>query len=274
MKKFILPFLLLLCQISYAQTHQFFYECEFKLDSLSENTEKLSFVLDVNNDNTKFYNYDFYYNDSINLKNRYDQDTYNYTYANLKIRLKKDKNKEDYINFVNQTPNYYSYKTKAVQNWAVQSETKKIGDFKVQKATTNFGGREWIAWFAPDIPIMEGPYKFNNLPGLILEVYDTKGNYSFRLTGSRKLDKEYNTEHFLENENQQKPIPITEKQWEKLQLDYYQNPLKDFDDSGLIIEDENGNMKEVDARELTLKIQKSLKEENNPIELDKAILYP
>ena len=34
-----------------------------------------------------------------------------------------------------------------------------------------------IAWFAPEIPARYGPKEFNNLPGLILELYDTHHNF-------------------------------------------------------------------------------------------------
>lgn len=58
---------------------------------------------------------------------------------------------------------------------------KKNGQFNLQKATARYGGRNWIAWFTEEIPISEGPYKFNGLPGLIFEIYDDKENYKFTL---------------------------------------------------------------------------------------------
>ena len=59
-----------------------------------------------------------------------------------------------------------------------------------------------------------------------------------------------------------------------MNLDYFVNPLKDYGDSKLLIKDEDGNMKEVDSRELTQKEQVYLRKYNNPIEIDKAIQYP
>jgi GLPGLI family protein len=49
----------------------------------------------------------------------------------------------------------------------------------VQKATLRYGGRDWIAWFCPEIPLSDGPYKFCGLPGLILKVYDNRMHYIF-----------------------------------------------------------------------------------------------
>ena len=58
-------------------------------------------------------------------------------------------------------------------NWKIEKETKKIGKFTCKKATTNFRCRNYTAWFTNDIALPFGPWKLNNLPGLILEAYDT-----------------------------------------------------------------------------------------------------
>lgn len=56
--------------------------------------------------------------------------------------------------------------------WILHNETRKIGSFICNKATTYFRGRNYIAWYATKIPTNNGPWKFSGLPGLILEVYD------------------------------------------------------------------------------------------------------
>jgi len=72
-------------------------------------------------------------------------------------------------------------------NWKIEEERKSIQAYKVQKATTTFAGRDYIAWFAPEIPISDGPYKFNGLPGLILEIHDTQNYWNFEFFGLKKL---------------------------------------------------------------------------------------
>jgi len=57
--------------------------------------------------------------------------------------------------------------------WKLHQETKEIGGFICQKATIKFRGRNYIAWFTNKIPVPYGPWKFQGLSGLILEVYDT-----------------------------------------------------------------------------------------------------
>ncbi len=66
-------------------------------------------------------------------------------------------------------------------NWQLQEDTDTIANYKVQKAICDFGGRKWIAWFSPDIPYNDGPYKFSGLPGLIVKIYDSNMHYVFEI---------------------------------------------------------------------------------------------
>jgi GLPGLI family protein len=66
-----------------------------------------------------------------------------------------------------------------VQKWRIEKEQKKIGSFNCQKATTKFRGRLYTAWFTMEIPVGEGPWKLNGLPGLILEAYDEAREVQF-----------------------------------------------------------------------------------------------
>ena len=67
--------------------------------------------------------------------------------------------------------------------WVILDSIKTIIGFDCIKAETNYRGRKWIAWFAPDIAIQEGPWKLCGLPGLILEASDSKKHYKFIATG-------------------------------------------------------------------------------------------
>ncbi|WP_312075258.1 hypothetical protein [Chryseobacterium sp.] len=68
MKKLLLAFLFLGTFIS-AQTHRFVYEFQFKEDATSSNSRKEPMVLDVNQDDVKFYPYIYVETDSLNKKN-------------------------------------------------------------------------------------------------------------------------------------------------------------------------------------------------------------
>ena len=73
---------------------------------------------------------------------------------------------------------YIVCETIPVFKWELESnEEKKIGDYICKKATTTFRGRNYIAWYTLDFTTYFGPWKFNGLPGLIMEVYDETNRY-------------------------------------------------------------------------------------------------
>ncbi|WP_124640090.1 MULTISPECIES: GLPGLI family protein [Amniculibacterium] len=80
----------------------------------------------------------------------------------------------------------FKYEEQNDFNWKLHNEFKKIDKYTCQKATIKKYGRVWIAYFTAAIPLPFGPYKFNKLPGLILEVYDDKGDYRFEMYSFKK----------------------------------------------------------------------------------------
>ena len=64
-------------------------------------------------------------------------------------------------------------------NWKTTRESKKIGIFVCFKAIATFRGRNYQAWFTPDLPIPSGPWKLHGLPGLILEAQDSQAEYKY-----------------------------------------------------------------------------------------------
>lgn len=52
--------------------------------------------------------------------------------------------------------------------WTFVDTTKIYENHLCKKATTEFRGRKWIAWYTDDIPVSHGPWKLQGLPGLIL----------------------------------------------------------------------------------------------------------
>ena len=86
---------------------------------------------------------------------------------------------EDYFDM---TPWRYT-ETWEKPEWEIEDETRTILGYECVKATADYRGRKWIAWFAPEIPVQEGPWKLCGLPGLILEAYDTDRDYTFEGCG-------------------------------------------------------------------------------------------
>lgn len=65
------------------------------------------------------------------------------------------------------------------QSWIITFDTQELLGYTCQKATCHFRGRNYVAWFAPDIPVRQGPWKLGGLPGLILKAHDADTLYTF-----------------------------------------------------------------------------------------------
>ena len=64
-----------------------------------------------------------------------------------------------------------------LMHWNLCNEYLQILGHRCQKATCRFRGNDFIAWFAADIPVKGGPWKFGGLPGCILKVQDSQKKY-------------------------------------------------------------------------------------------------
>lgn len=261
-----------------AQTHRFIYELKYMSDSLQSGYETIEMVLDINPKEVKFYDYGFLEKDSLNiLHNTSNNQYFSRTSQTIKRLANSFKNK-NYRQILLSPFNYYVYETEDPIKWNIQSETNKLGSFTIQKATAEFGGRKWTAWFTRDIPFSEGPYKFRGLPGLIVLLEDTNKHFVYTFSRNYNLDKPYKTDSFLENRYNLIATPIAEKQWEKLNQDYYSDPYSTLRNSyqpGWEIEIQGKKIKsKEDFKQLTESTQQEILKMNNPIELDKAIHYP
>lgn len=67
-------------------------------------------------------------------------------------------------------------------NWEITNEIDTILGLSCTKAITNYGGRRYYVWFAPEVPINDGPWTFQDLPGLMIKVTDDQGWYDFTAT--------------------------------------------------------------------------------------------
>lgn len=183
MKSFLF-LLVFFFSLSNAQTNRFFYEVKFKEDSTQTEYQKVFMVLDINPDETKYYDNTFLEKDSINKANG-SQNT-NWT-SQIPITRKRNSNKN--INYTFIDDQLYSYPTEDLIQWKLSDKTKKYLHFDLQEASADFGGRKWTAWFTKEIPLSEGPYKFTGLPGLIVLLEDNRNQYNFALVKSKKLEK-------------------------------------------------------------------------------------
>lgn len=98
--------------------------------------------------------------------------------------------------------------------WKIGEENKTIGSFVCRKARGSFRGRTYTAWFASDVATQSGPWKFNGLPGLILEIYDDKGEVYF---GARsvKIPADFQSNELVLSEEGYKVLSLEEYVREK-----------------------------------------------------------
>jgi GLPGLI family protein len=73
-----------------------------------------------------------------------------------------------------------------VIDWQITGDTASFGGLHCQKAKGHFKGRDYTAWFCPDLPLHIGPWKLNGLPGVIVEAYDATGDVRFTFDGVEK----------------------------------------------------------------------------------------
>lgn len=75
---------------------------------------------------------------------------------------------------------------KSIQ-WKIESETKTLNNYNLQKATTVFEGRKLTAWFTVEKKISTGHYRLGGLPGVILYVEDSQKDFVYK-SNPKKTD--------------------------------------------------------------------------------------
>ena len=269
-----LLFLLISCCAT-AQTNRFIYDVESRKDSTSQITTKQNYHLDITGNEILYYSRDYFVADSL-MKNNIPFP------ADLKLSastiLKHKKGSSTFNEYDLLESTVLDLQTEDTQTWILTSEKKQLDNLTLQKATTTWGGRNWMAWFAKEIPFQEGPYKFHGLPGLIIEVSDDQNNYKFSLVKSENI-KEF-TENPMIEYAQEISVPVTWEKYKATKLKFYESPvgfMKNANgrsgNSDFFLND--GTVVSVtNSREINERFRKSLKTFNNPIELDRLIVYP
>lgn len=262
-----------------AQNQRFIYEYSFKMDSLhKENVEKEIMNLDITKEGSNFYSALLITRDSL-FKAEFEKGKASHSMvfdmrkikkAKVNFQVSKDYPNLETIYHTSLNASNVALKENHKINWTIFPETKTIEGFKVQKATTHFGGRNWIAWFTNDIQIQDGPYKFCDLSGLILNIGDEKGDHVFNLVGSKKLNDEP-----LLMDSKMKEIFLTNEKFNQLWNEYKKDPAKNIkiihsssEMSETIFSDANGSpLTKQDLIKRKEKIaEETLKKSNNFIE--------
>jgi GLPGLI family protein len=82
---------------------------------------------------------------------------------------------------------YYRYPEPAALAWELLPARQVVAGYACQQARVAYAGRRWEAWFTREVPVPDGPYKFGGLPGLVVQLADTRGHYTFALQKVQRL---------------------------------------------------------------------------------------
>ncbi len=81
----------------------------------------------------------------------------------------------------------FTFPQNIVLQWKLKPESGRYLQYKTQAASANFGGRSWKANFAPELTFSNGPYKFGDLPGLIVSLESEDKDYLFEMISIVKI---------------------------------------------------------------------------------------
>jgi len=259
-----------------AQNKRFIYEYKFIPDSTNvEDVKTEMMFLDTSKDGSKYYSYTVFNSDSLM---KVDLEKQLAATGSINIRSDMQKGSVRY----SVTKMYPDYKTNLHRRlsmdaynisddrkikWKILPEKEKIGEWNAQKAEANFAGRHWVAWFSTEIPIQDGPYKFQGLPGLIVKIEDKTGSHKLELRGIKNIQGDLNINVF-----EAKEIAINSKQFQKVIKEYENDPTKGIKQmqmggATIVMTGKDGTTSKV-AKEQEDRLKNQIKKDNNRIELD------
>ena len=276
MKKLLVNFFLIVGIVTFAQNKRFIYEYKFIPDSTNlEDFKTEMMFLDTTKDGSKYYSYTVFNSDSIMKVDLEKQ-----LAATGSINVKSDMQKGSVRYSVTKTyPDYkinlhrrlgmdaYNISDDRKINWKILPEKEKIGEWNAQKAEADFAGRHWIAWFSTEIPIQDGPYKFRDLPGLIVKIEDKTGSHKMELKGIKNITGNVDINVF-----EVKEIAVNSKQFQKVLKEYENDPTKGIKQiqmggTSIILTGKDGTSTKI-AKEQEERLKARIKKDNNRIELD------
>jgi len=268
MIKILLTCLLLPC-ICFSQNIRVAYQYKFVTDTLRKDviSEEIT-VLDIEKDKKSIFTGLKHIISDSTMAAQSEKGIMSFPDSSMKIIYVVEKNSDGVIYFY--TPNHMANPVLKVKddrkiNWKISDKKESILGYIAQKATANFAGREWTAWFTNELPISDGPYKFQGLPGLILKVYDKTNTHSFEIISIEKQKSNYVVlNDYTYKEGKQITLNEYEKISKKSDLERYRD--KAF--TGDIIFKSNEE-KQNFLKNLDIKIKESKIHDNNPIELKK-----
>jgi len=260
-KNHLLLFVMISCHLL-GQKSSFIYELKYKPHTDSIRLDTITYYLDTDKDVSLFRSTMFRKSDSLAVKRGYGNG-FDTEFNNKQLYVKKDAKENTVLKYVFIPIAYSTFAIKMNEKpeWKILPEKQTIGKYLCQKAEGSYGGRIWNAWFTSEVPISDGPYIFNGLPGLIIKITDDQGDYDFELVQIKdfKWKELYPAKY--------KKL-ISWEDFQKIQTDFYNNPLSTLKKGDILNEDASGTLSEANHRDVKESIRKNIRSKNNPIELN------
>ena len=199
---------------------------------------------------SRFYSYSNYYRDSLitSLVNAgsLDFSSIGDVKGGTSVQIFKNWPKAGRMTMIDKMLDWFEVEESVPDfGWKVCDEWNEMLGYRVRRAECSFRGRDYVAWFAPELPVSEGPWKFCGLPGLVMHVYDTECQYVYMMTGIRQVPD--------------LPVMIPDEQYVRTDLRKYYRTLRRYiedpigfvtsgmDVTGISITDDSG--KEIDPND-------------------------
>ena len=172
------------------------YECVYSYTIKGGDQETYTTVLQIGKEFSRFYDYTAYTVDSLSFVPDVSEEEIS-MYNDLRRTSMFYFDSEIWQNLpadamtvlLEVFPNRMSYQEDlGKMTWALEDGNESICGYTCNKASTVYGGRNWIVWYAPEIASSAGPWKFNGLPALVLAALDRKSQHEFRAIAFRKGD--------------------------------------------------------------------------------------
>ncbi|MCD0478430.1 GLPGLI family protein [Chryseobacterium sp. LC2016-29] len=203
-----------------------YYQFKFLKDAkISENPREGLCVLQIGENYSKFSDIKTLAKDSLSekfsnlesvgVKEMNQLFTYNPLWSMESLKSGADKK----VTYQKRYKTKYEYEELQPElKWQLHNESKKILDYSCKKATVKYRGREFVAWYTTEVPINNGPYVFEGLPGLILELEDSQNKYHFTAVGIDKKPMDI----YLRNDKE--ILRISRAKFREVEKTYHDNP--------------------------------------------------
>ena len=205
-------------------------ECiyEYRVRDKEKNEIRTYFdILQSGREYTKYFGYPIYQVDSViyrrdinKITEQEDNDIsnqYGFMGASPYIILIHNRTKK--ISYYDRVfTDHYVYTDSVPIAWQLGEGSEMVCGHTCSVATAQFRGREWTAYYAPDIPVGRGPWKFGGLPGLILRIEDSTGDQRFTAISIRTAHSD------IYMDKDRDDFKTTRERFNKQLKDYKNNP--------------------------------------------------